>query len=141
MKGTIQKWWGKPYGQTCAGSDWCGMTVSYVAKKAGSIMVHRWVAGVSNKNRWAYVPTLAEHIKARKYGLRMIPKSKARPGDFILFGQSYYHVGIVQNPKKHGTVEGNNPSSSSKVNYHYRGGTGSHQDMWAKATLFGRLTK
>ena len=94
------------YGMT---GPWCMMFVTYCYTQAKAKHFNKHAA------RWAYCPYMYNDARAQRYGLTIIPKEKALPGDIVLFDWHddtiSDHVGmLVTKVGKYGdfkSIEGN----------------------------------
>lgn len=114
------KYWGNPnqftkwYSKDNKTHAWCGMFVDYVFKKDFNC---DWLDSCSN---FAYVPTIVQWAKNKKYWTTDYKKAKA--GDLVIYNwypekkNHYSHVGIVEKQKTGGiqSVEGNTTSGTKK---------------------------
>lgn len=114
------KYWGNPnqftkwYCKDNKTHAWCGMFVDYVFKKDFKC---DWLDGCKN---FAYVPTIVQWAKDKKYWTTDYKKAKA--GDLVIYNwypekkNHYSHVGIVEKQKTGGlqSCEGNTTSGTKK---------------------------
>lgn len=92
-----------------ANGPWCMMYVTYCYTQVKAKHFNKHAA------RWAYCPYMYNDARAQRYGLTIIPKDKAMPGDIVLFDWSddtiSDHVGmLVTTVGKYGdfkSIEGN----------------------------------
>jgi len=116
------KYWGNPnqFTKWFTGDNnthaWCGMFVKYVFKKDFNC---DWLDECKN---FAYVPTIVEWAKSKKYWNSDYKKAKA--GDLVIYNwypdkkNHYSHVGIVKEVKSSGivSIEGNTTNALGKKN-------------------------
>ena len=113
------KYWGNPnqftkwYCKNNKTHAWCGMFVDYVFKKD---LKCDWLDSCSN---FAYVPTIVQWAKNKKYWNTDFKKAKA--GDLVIYNwkpteKHYSHVGIVKEVKTSSivSIEGNTTSGVKK---------------------------
>lgn len=106
-------------GYQAMGWSWCAFATGVSGLKVGSNTYKQLFSGTFNQHLPLYVPAIFNNAQAGKYGLHLIGRDQAQPGDLVIFnwdGGVPDHIGRLVAKKDASTVltvEGNTSAGAT----------------------------